>query len=269
MGLATAQIMGRDHKVVIADLNEERLGTAVDELAGGGVEAKGVVCDVTSRDSVEALFGAARDMGNVRAVVHAAGLSPHMAPADQILRVNAVGTAYVGEASLRVAGDGFALVNVASFAAHTGPAFLNPRRTFRLVDADADRMGEKLTALVGRLPRSAQRGLAYSISKSFVVWYSAHMAEAFGAKGARVLSVSPGSIDTPMGRLEEDGGAGKLTEYAALKRFGRPEELAEVLAFCASDRPGYLTGVDILCDGGTKAGMGLRELIDLARGGAG
>jgi NAD(P)-dependent dehydrogenase (short-subunit alcohol dehydrogenase family) len=69
-----------------------------------------------------------------------------------------------------------------------------------------------------------------------------------------------------MGRLEKDSGAGKLTEYAALKRFGKPEEIAELLAFCASDKPGYLTGVDILCDGGTRAGLTLRGMIAMARG---
>jgi NAD(P)-dependent dehydrogenase (short-subunit alcohol dehydrogenase family) len=93
------------------------------------------------------------------------------------------------------------------------------------------------------------------------------MAAAFGARGARILSVSPGSFDTAMGRLEENSGAGKLTQYAALKRFGKPEEVAELLAFCASGKPGYLTGVDILCDGGTKAGLNLKGMISMARGG--
>nr|CEL20555.1 PUTATIVE OXIDOREDUCTASE PROTEIN, putative [Kibdelosporangium sp. MJ126-NF4]CTQ89466.1 PUTATIVE OXIDOREDUCTASE PROTEIN, putative [Kibdelosporangium sp. MJ126-NF4] len=58
-----------------------------------------------------------------------------------------------------------------------------------------------------------------------------------------------------MGRLEENHGAGDLVKSAAIKRFGRPEEVAAVLAFCASEAPGYLTGVDILVDGGTKAGQ--------------
>jgi NAD(P)-dependent dehydrogenase (short-subunit alcohol dehydrogenase family) len=69
-----------------------------------------------------------------------------------------------------------------------------------------------------------------------------------------------------MGRLEEKSGAGKLIEYAALRRLGRPEEVAELLAFCASDKAGYLTGVDILCDGGTKAGLNLKGMIAIARG---
>ena len=99
-----------------------------------------------------------------------------------------------------------------------------------------------------------------------MIWYSHRQAAAFGAKGARVLSVSPGSFDTPMGRLEEESGAGQLLEFAALKRFGQPQEIAELLAFCASDKPGYLTGTDILCDGGTRAGLTLKGMIAMARG---
>jgi NAD(P)-dependent dehydrogenase (short-subunit alcohol dehydrogenase family) len=108
--------------------------------------------------------------------------------------------------------------------------------------------------------------LAYGISKHFVIWYSRTMAGAFGANGARILSVSPGSFDTAMGRLEAQSGSGRLVDHAALRRYGTPEEIAEVLAFCASERPGYLTGTDILCDGGAKAGLGPKGGLAMARG---
>ena len=69
-----------------------------------------------------------------------------------------------------------------------------------------------------------------------------------------------------MGRLEEKSGSRKLLEFAAIKRFGTPEEAAAVLAFAASEAPGYLTGTDILVDGGTKAGLNLKGMITMARG---
>lgn len=69
------------------------------------------------------------------------------------------------------------------------------------------------------------------------------------------MSVSPGSIDTEMGRLEEQAGAGAMVADAAVPRWGKPEEMAELLAFCASDKAGYLTGTDILNDGGVIASM--------------
>lgn len=114
-------------------------------------------------------------------------------------------------------------------------------------------------------PEASRPGMAYSSSKGFVIRYSAKIAAEFGAKGARVLSVSPGSFDTDMGQLEEDHGFGKMVEYAALKRFGTSDEIAAVLAFAVGRDAGHLTGTDILVDGANKAGLGVKVMIDMAR----
>jgi len=267
MGLATARILGRDHRVVIADLDQRRLDEAVASLSAEGVDARAVHCDITSRESVAALFREAGSAGTLRAVVHTAGVSPQMGDAGTMVSVNALGTINVTEASLAVAAEGFALVNVASSAAHMAPRPLVPRRSYRLAFKDPARLASRLVARANLAPPRLRSGLAYSLSKNFVMWYSQEMAGRFGARGARILSVSPGSFDTGMGRLENKSGSHKLLEYAALHRYGRPEEIGEVLAFCASDRPGYLTGIDILCDGGTKAGMDLKGTLSMARGG--
>jgi NAD(P)-dependent dehydrogenase (short-subunit alcohol dehydrogenase family) len=68
-----------------------------------------------------------------------------------------------------------------------------------------------------------------------------------------------------MGQLEKNVGAGALAQIGALKRFGHPAEIAELLAFCASDKPGYLTGTDIVCDGGVMAAMTMADMLKLAR----
>lgn len=266
MGLATARILGRDHRVVIADVDQQRLDDAVAQLSDDGIDAVAVRCDITSRQSVENLFRDAGSGGTLRAVVHTAGVSPQMGDAQKMIAINALGTIHVTEAALALAGEGFALVNVASSAAYMAPRALVSHRAYRLAFTDPRRLASKLAARANLLPRHLRSGLAYSLSKNFVMWYSQEMAARFGARGARILSVSPGSFDTGMGRLEEKSGSHKLVEYSALRRYGRPEEIAEVLAFCADDRPGYLTGVDILCDGGTKAGLGLKGALDLARG---
>jgi NAD(P)-dependent dehydrogenase (short-subunit alcohol dehydrogenase family) len=99
------------------------------------------------------------------------------------------------------------------------------------------------------------------VSKTFVKWYSQSQAERFNARGLRIVSVSPGSIDTEMGRLEEQAGAGAMVANAAVPRWGKPEEMAELLAFCASERAGYLTGTDILNDGGVIASMTERARV--------
>lgn len=267
MGLATAAILGRDHDVLLADLDRGRLDEAAARLAGQGIEVATSICDITERASVQSMFAQAQALGDLRAVVHTAGVSPRMGDAETIVRINALGTVYVTEAALTVASPGSALVNVSSIAGHLLPSALRPVRAFRsALSGDPDRMAAALTRLSELTPGSGGPGTAYSLSKAFVIWYSERMAAAFGRKSARILSVSPGSFDTEMGRLEKKSGSERMVALAALKRFGTPEEIAELLAFCVSEKPGYLTGTDILCDGGNKAGLTLSGMISMARG---
>lgn len=256
MGLATARILGRDHRVVLADLDQDRLDAAVTELTAAGIDAAGFVCDITDRASVERLFHDAAQGGHhVRAVVHTAGVSPQMGAPGRIARINGIGTVNVTQAFLARAEEGDALVNVASVAGHGLPKVMVPVRSFPLARSDPDAFERAVVKRARLAGKKWHSGLAYAISKAFVIWYTRSVAGAFGEKGARVLSVSPGSFDTAMGQLEKDHGAADLLKVAAIKRFGRPEEVAAVLAFAASHAPGYLTGTDILVDGGTRAGQ--------------
>ena len=122
MGLATAQILGGDHTILLSDVKEGPLDRAVEELRVLGIDCHGAVCDVADRESVRELAERAPGLGRVTSVVHTAGLSPRMGSARRILDVNAVGTAYVVDAFMALAKEGFALVNVASSAGHmSGP----------------------------------------------------------------------------------------------------------------------------------------------------
>jgi NAD(P)-dependent dehydrogenase (short-subunit alcohol dehydrogenase family) len=256
MGVATAKLLGRDHRVVLADLSQERIDSVVNDLTALGVDASGTVCDITDRASVDALFDfASAGDHHVRAVIHTAGISPQMGTAAQVAHINGTGTVTVAQAFLLRAGEGDVLVNVASAAGHSMPKALIPFRAFRLAESNPDKFEKIIVSRARVLGKKLHSGLAYAFSKSFVIWYTRWLAQAFGVKGARIVSVSPGSFDTPMGRLEEDHGAGALLKVAALKRFGKPEEIAAVLAFCASPAAGYLTGADIQVDGGTAAGQ--------------
>lgn len=261
MGLATARILGRSHSVLLADIGHDGLSAARAELDGLGIEAESMVCDITDRSAVEAVVDRAASIGPIAAVVHAAGLSPQMADARSILTVNALGTVNVTQAVLPHAHSGLRLVNVASMAAHLVPRAVLPRRSYPLAATNPDRFLSRVMQRVNLAPKSLRPGMAYPISKDFVVWYSKRLASSFGAKDAGIVSVSPGSIDTAMGRLEADHGAAEMLKFAAIKRFGSVEEIAEVLAFCASDKARYLTGTDVLCDGGVVAGVRRRDLL--------
>jgi NAD(P)-dependent dehydrogenase (short-subunit alcohol dehydrogenase family) len=101
--------------------------------------------------------------------------------------------------------------------------------------------------------------MAYGVSKAFVKWYSSSQAERFNTRGLRIVSVSPGAVDTEMGRLEEQAGAGAVVADAAVPRWGTAQEMAELFAYAVGDKAGYLTGTDILIDGGVVASVRERE----------
>ncbi len=255
MGLATAKIVGQDHTVVLCDVRQERLEAAAAALKNLGVAHTTVNCDVTDREAVTGLFETASGLGTVASVIHTAGVSPSMGDADYVMRTNALGTLNVNEAFYATAAEGAAVVNVASMAAHILPDELIPAAHFPTALTDE---GAFMTAMLSACDiagAQARSGIAYAVSKSFVRWYSTSQCERFNGKGLRIVSVSPGSIDTEMGRLEEQAGAGAMVSDAAVPRWGKPEEMGELLAFCASDKAGYLTGTDILNDGGVVASM--------------
>ena len=261
MGTATAAIVGRDHAVVLADVRAERLDAAVAALKDRGISATGVPADVTDPDAVGAVFDTASGLGELVSVIHTAGVSPSMGDADYVMRTNAVGTATVGERFHASAPPGAALVNVDSMAAYLLPAEMIPAQHFPVALSDPAAFLEKMRPAWESLPEEYRSGIAYGVSKSFVRWYSSAQAERFTAKGLRVLSISPGSTDTEMGRLEENAGAGAMVADAAVPRWGTPEEMAELLAFCAGDKAGYLTGTDILNDGGVVASVTERARV--------
>jgi NAD(P)-dependent dehydrogenase (short-subunit alcohol dehydrogenase family) len=266
MGLATAKLVGAHNTaVLVCDVNQKRLDHAIDQLRDLGIPSEATVCDITDRSAVDEAMAQAGRMGEITSVVHTAGLSPSMSTAEAIMRVNAIGTLNVVEAALELATDNFSMVNVASTAGHLPAAMPVPVRTYRLALQDPDRFLARMTSRCNLLPAKLRAGMAYSLSKNFVIWLTRRRASAFGARAARIVSVSPGSIDTEMGRLEEATGAGALARHSALARFGTVDEIASVLAFCAGSHPGYLTGTDILVDGGANATMHFRDMLAMAR----
>ena len=255
MGLATAKIVGRDHTVVLYDVRQDRLDTAATTLNDLGITASVVNGDVTDRQAVVRLFETAAGLGSVVSVIHTAGVSPSMGGADYVTRTNALGTLNVNEVFYRTAGEGAAIVNVASMAAHLLPEELIPVAIFPLALKDDVAFINDLTSACDPIPQEARSGFAYAVSKSFVRWYSSSQAERFNGRGLRIVSVSPGSVDTEMGKLEEQAGAGAMVTDFAVPRWGKAAEMAELFAFCVSDKAGYLTGTDILNDGGVVASM--------------
>ena len=206
MGLATAKIVGRDHTVVLCDVRRDRLDAAAGTLDGLGITYKAVNCDVTDRKAVDGLLETASGLGPVASVIHTAGVSPSMGDAEYVMRTNAVGTVNVNESFFQSAREGSPIVNVASMAAHMLPESMVPTRQFPQALQDQDAFMKEMMAACNVFPEEGRSGMAYAISKSFVRWYSTSQSERFNSRGLRIVSVSPGSIDTEMGRLEEQAG---------------------------------------------------------------
>jgi len=255
IGLAAAKLIGKDHSIIIAGRTVKKLENAIAELRAQGIESEAMACDIADRSSVEKLAARAKEIGSVASVIHAAGLSPHMGDARTIMEANALGTIHIDEVFYEAMESGACVINISSMSAYFLPEKILPKKAFRLSHTDKAAFMKKMMRRVNLFPKKVRSGVAYGISKNFVIWYSKASAVKFGEKGIRILSVSPGSFETPMGALEEEG-VRKFLETSAIKRLGKVEEIAALLAFCASDKPGYLTGTDILCDGGCVAGLG-------------
>lgn len=254
IGLAAARQMGKKgYTLVLAARTPAKLETAIAGLAADGIDAYACRCDISDWDSVQELARFAQAKGKVEVVLHIAGMSPHMGDAEKIMRGNALGTVHIHDAFCPVLTEGGCLVDTASMSAYMPPEIIMPKGAFPLASTDREAFLKKMMARVNLIPQKNRAGFAYAVSKYFVIWYAKHEAARFGAKGVRVLSITPGNFETPMGELEKEEAQAYL-KFNAIKRLGQPDEIAALYAAVSDPAMGYLTGTDILCDGGCLAG---------------
>jgi len=256
MGLACAARMGAaGDAILLTDVGAAGLEQAVRELTRSGVEARGFVCDLADARCGEAIAAALRSGPPLGALVHTAGLSPVMADWRRIIAVDLVGTARVLDAVFPFVAPGGVAVCIASIAGHLVPA--NPEIAALLGEPLAPDLLDRLDALPGQ-PVSNSAG-AYAYAKRAVRALVARKAPAWGARGARIVSISPGMIATPMGRLEfEQQPAMKvMLERTPLARLGTADEIASVVSFLCSPAAAFVTGCDLVVDGGVCAALGV------------
>ena len=247
MGAAVAaRLARRGHRLVLADRDAAAASAVAGGLAG---DVEHAACDITDDGAVAELAGLVASTGTLGALVLTAGLSPNQAPGRTIYAVNLVAADAVVRAFEPTLADGSVGVLFASMAGHLVPA--DPAID-ALLDAPAS---PALLDGLAEVGLADDPGLAYSISKRGVLRLVERRAATWGRAGARLLSLSPGVIDTPMGRLEYDNQpamAGMVTD-SALAREGSADEIAAVVSFMVSDEASFLTGTDIRVDGGATA----------------
>ena len=253
IGVAIARRVSAGKHVLLADLDLENAEAAAEVMADAGFETSTAVVDVSSRESVLALVETASGLGSVTAVVHAAGVSPSQAPPDLILNVDLYGTALVLEEFGRVIAPGGAAVVIASQSGHRLPAL-----TAEEDAALATTPVEDLLALPMLQPDRVTDSLhAYQLSKRGNVLRVMAQAVVWGRRGARVNAISPGIIITPLARDELSGaraeGYRTMLSRSPAGRAGTPDEVATVAALLMGPDGAFITGSDVLMDGGVTA----------------
>jgi NAD(P)-dependent dehydrogenase (short-subunit alcohol dehydrogenase family) len=260
IGQAIARRVSAGKHVLLADLRQDNVDAAAKVLSDAGFEVSTTIVDVSSRRSVHALVEAAAAIGAITGVIHAAGVSPTQASPATILKVDLYGTALVLEEFGNVIARGGAGVVIASQSGHRLGA-LTSEQNQALATTPAD----ELLALPMLQPDQVADPLhAYQLSKrgnSLRV-----MAEAvrWGKRGARVNTISPGIVFTPLARDELTGprGAGyrRMIELCPVGRGGTPDEVGAVGALLLGPDGGFITGSDFLMDGGVTAAYWYGEL---------
>ena len=260
IGQAIARRVGVGKHVVLADLRTDNADAAAEVLSNAGYEVSVATVDVSSREAVHALVETATGIGDVTGLIHAAGVSPSQASPATILKVDLYGTALVLEEFGNVIARGGSGIVIASQSGHRLPPL-----TVEQNRALATTPVEELLGLPFLQPDQVTDSLhAYQLSKRGNSLRVTAEAVRWGKRGARVNTISPGIIITPLAKDELTGPRGegyrRMIEVSAAGRAGTPDEVGTVGALLMGPDGGFITGSDILMDGGVTAAYWYGEL---------
>lgn len=260
IGQAIARRVGVGKHILLADKRIENAEAAARTLSDAGYEVSVATVDVASRETVEALVRTATDLGEVTRLVHAAGVSPSQASPETILHVDLYGVALVLDLFGAVIARGGSGVVIASQSGHRLPPLsveqnkalaTTPVEDLLALDfLQADQVADSLHAY-----QLSKRGNALRVMAQAVVW---------GERGARINTISPGIIITPLANDELKGPRGegyrRMIDVSAAKRAGTPDEVGHVAALLMGPDGGFITGSDFLMDGGVTAAYWFGDL---------
>lgn len=260
IGQAIARRVGTGKHLLLADLRQDNADAAAKVLSEAGFEVSTSVVNVSSRESVTSLIDIATKIGNINGLIHAAGVSPSQASPETILKVDLYGTALVLELFGNVMADGGSGVVIASQSGHRlEPLTIEQNKalattpTEELLGLDflqSDRVKDSLHAY-----QLSKKGNSLRVMAEAVRW---------GKRGARINTISPGIIITPLAKDELNGPRGdsyrRMINLSAVGRAGTPDEVGNVGALLMGQDGAFITGSDFLMDGGVTASYWFGEL---------
>jgi NAD(P)-dependent dehydrogenase (short-subunit alcohol dehydrogenase family) len=260
IGQAIARRVSAGRHILLADLRQENADAVAKTLNDAGFRVTTAIVDVSSRASVQALVEKAKSLGEVFGVIHAAGVSPSQASPETILKVDLYGTAVVLEEFGKVIARGGAGVVIASQSGHRLPP-LSMEQNAALATTPV----EELLKLPMLQPDQVRDSLhAYQISKRGNSLRVMSEAVRWGKRGARVNTISPGIIITPLANDELNGPRGpgyrRMIDLCPAGRAGTPDEVGTVGALLMGSDGAFITGSDFLMDGGVTAAYWFGEL---------
>lgn len=252
MGMSIARRLAAGRRLLLADYSDNNLNAALTALRPEGHNVTGHTMNVVDYSAVCKLAEEAGQLGHIDAIIHTAGVSPTMASSKQIFEIDLLGTANVIEAFLPVASPGTSLVCIASMAGN-------------MIELSSDLERHLATAALDQLLHhkeieleTSNPGFAYGLAKRGNQLRVQGAARAWGDKGARVNSISPGVTSTALLQVELEGPGGdavrSLVDTSAARRFGTPDDIANAVNFLVSSDSDFITGNDILVDGGAVSG---------------
>ena len=253
IGLAIARRVSAGNTVFVADRNEKAVSAVERTLLDAGFDARAAYVDLADRQTVRSLARQAFEIGSVTRVIQAAGVSPSQASVETILRVDMYGTAAVLEEFGRAVTPGGSGLVIASQSGHRLPA-LSPEEDQLLATTPV----EELLDLPFIRPENISSTLhAYQLAKRANTLRVAYEAVRWGEVGARINAISPGIVITPLARDELSGSHGAeyrtMLDKAPVGRAGTPDEIASMAAFLMGPEGAFITGTDVLMDGGATA----------------
>ena len=255
MGMEIAERVAQNRIVLLGDISEKALEAARQKLEYSGYSVETMRVDASDKDSIYAFASKAKELGPVKYYIHTAGASPNQTNPQHMIKLDLIGSAYALDAFGEVMAKDGAGILISSQTGYMLPQPLTNEEEYALTMTPADELAQLPMLQPNVIVNS---GIAYIMSKRANQLRVRKAAIDWGKRGARINTISPGVVVTPLA-YDEFRAAGegyqKMIEASAMHRVGNPAEIANAAQFLLSDQASFITGTDLLVDGGTIAAI--------------